>query len=234
MEAHANHRAEPDATVKVKGSTKRQKPLTILTMEQFIALVRELRQPGLVKQVLPMPQDLIIFLVGNLGPRVSKVFAFKWSDIDEAESTITIQRVFTHSRLKPYPKTDKSWRVLPLHPTILQWLLAWKKVSKPESDDAFIFPGAKGTPPSDSTMMTDYIKPAAARADIPNISWHPLRHGHKTWLAGKNVPLEHQKDLLGQADISTTANVYGKTLTKEMRSGNKRVVDALLKIEKKL
>jgi integrase len=124
--------------------------------------------------------------------------------------------------------------VLPLHPTILQRLFAWKKVSKPESDDAFIFPGAKGTPPSDSTMMTDYIKPAAARADIPNISWHPLRHGHKTWLAGKNVPLEHQKDLLGQADISTTANVYGKTLTKEMRSGNKRVVDALLKIEKKL
>jgi hypothetical protein len=57
MEAHANHRAEPDATVKVKGSTKRQKPLTILTMEQFIALVRELRQPGLVKQVLPMPQE---------------------------------------------------------------------------------------------------------------------------------------------------------------------------------
>src|ERR1700721_757997 len=120
MDAHANHRAEPDATVKVKGSTKRQKPLTILTMEQFIALVRELRQPGLVKQVLPMPQDLIIFLVGNLGPRVSKVFAFKWSDIDEAESTITIQRVFTHSRLKPYPTPDKSWRVLPLHPTLLQ------------------------------------------------------------------------------------------------------------------
>lgn len=34
----------PMQLVKVKGSTKQQKPLIILTMEQFIALVRELRQ----------------------------------------------------------------------------------------------------------------------------------------------------------------------------------------------
>jgi len=33
---------------------------------------------------------------------------------------------------------------------------------------------------------------------------------------------------LGHADIDTTANVYGKTLTEEMRAANNLVVDALL------
>jgi integrase len=74
----------PMQLVKVKGATKRQKPLTILRMEQFVALVRELSSPV----------DLIVFLIGNLGLRVSEALAFKWSDIDEAESTITVQRVF--------------------------------------------------------------------------------------------------------------------------------------------
>ena len=181
---------------------------------------------------LPSPVDLIIFLLGNLGLRVSEALAFRWSDIDEAESTITVQRVFTHSRLKDYPKTDDSWRVLPLHPVVLGRLLAFKDASKPESDNDYIFPGAKGTPRSDSTMLQDYIKPAATRAGIPHISYHPLRHSHKTWLAGEGVPLDHQKDLLGHADIDTTANVYGKTLTDEMRAANKLVVDALFKVEK--
>jgi hypothetical protein len=45
----------PMQLVKVKGTSKRQKPITVLTMERFIALVRE----------LPQPIDLIIFVTGN-------------------------------------------------------------------------------------------------------------------------------------------------------------------------
>jgi hypothetical protein len=40
--------------------------------------------------------------------------------------------------------------------------------------------------------------------------------------------LTQQKDLLGPADIDTTANVNGKTLTEEMRAANDLAVDALL------
>ena len=156
-------------------------------MEQFLALVRE----------LPQPVNLIVFIAGTLGLRISEAPAFKWLDIDEAESTITVQRVFTHNRLKESPKTDAGHRVLPLHAVVLERLREWKKASKPGTDDEYIFRGAKGTPRSDSTMLADYIKPAAKRASIPHISYHPLRHSHKTWLAGAGVPLDHQKDLLG-------------------------------------
>jgi integrase len=213
----------PMQLIKIPGATKREKPLTILTMTQFLALVDE----------LPQPIDLIVYIIGILGLRVSEALAFRWADINAAESTITVQRVYTHNRLKEFPKSDAGRRVLPLHPEVLRRLREWKKSSKPEDEDEYIFPGAKGTPRSDSTMLQDYIKPAAKKLGIQNIRYHVLRHSHKTWLADSGVPLTQQKDLLGHANISTTANVYGKTLTAEMRDANTRVVDALLKIKKK-
>ena len=208
----------PLQLVKVKGSSKRQKQLTIVTTEQFKKLVN----------ALPAPVDLTVFITGCLGLRISETLALRWSDIEFGSSSITIQRAFTHSRLKGVPKTDASWRVLPLHDALEQRLVEWKKSSKPETNGAFIFPGAKSTPRSDSTMMNDYIKPIANLIDIQNFGYHSLRHSYKTWLAGRGVVLTQQKDLLGHADIDTTANVYGKTLTEEMRAANNLVVDALL------
>lgn len=207
----------PMQLVRVKGSTKRQKPLTILTIDQFKKLVKALSSPF----------DLVVFMTGCLGLRISEALALKWSDVNESDSSVTIERVFTHGRLKDVPKTDASWRVLPLHPTLMQRLLDWKKASNPVSDDAYLFPGSKGTPRSDSTMMTDYVKPAAKKVGIVNFGYHSLRHSYKTWLAGKGVVLTQQKDLMGHADVGTTANVYGATLTEEMRAANKLVVDAL-------
>jgi integrase len=208
----------PMSLVKVKGASKRQKPLTIVTIDTFKKLVKE----------LPSPMDLIIFVTGSLGLRISEALALKWSDIDETDSSITIQRVFTHNRLKDVPKTDAGFRELPLQPAHKERLRKWKESSKPETNDAFIFPGAKGTPRSDSSMLTDYVKPAAKKVGIESFGYHALRHSYKTWLAGKGVVLTQQKDLMGHADIDTTANVYGATLSDEMRAANKLVVDALV------
>lgn len=168
-----------------------------------------------------------------LGLRISETLALKWLDIDEEKESITIQRAFTHSRLKSYPKTDASRRTLPLHKDVLKRLLEWKKISKPESGDAYIFPGAKGTPLSDSTMAKDYIKPAAERAGIPPIAFHPLRHSHTSWLDLTKATPREQKDLLGHAVFATTMDIYGHALTRAMRNANSRVVKAVRAAEQK-
>ena len=205
----------PMQLVRVKGASKRQKPLTVITIKQFKKLV----------EVLPLPFSLVIFITGCLGLRISETLALKWSDIDTKDRSITIQRAFPHNRMKEVPKTDASRRLLPLHPAAMHRVLDWKTICKPESDDNFIFPGGKGTPRSDSTMMTDYIRRAAEKVRIQHFGYHTLRHSYKTWLDRKKASLPEQKDLLGHADIDTTANKYGKTLTDEMRAANKRVVD---------
>lgn len=86
----------PMHLVKVKGASKRQKLLTIVTTEQFKKLVK----------APPTPVDLTVFMTGCLGLRISETLALRWSDIDFGNSSITIQRAFTHSRLKLVPKTD--------------------------------------------------------------------------------------------------------------------------------
>jgi len=67
----------PMQLVRVKGASKRQKSLTMLTIEQFKKLVAALSSPF----------GLIIFVTGCLGLRVSEALALKWSDIDQQDRT---------------------------------------------------------------------------------------------------------------------------------------------------
>ena len=208
----------PMQLVKVKGSTKRQKPLTIVTVDQFKKLVR----------ALPEPVNFIALLTGAYGLRISETLALRWSDIDEDKMTLTIQRVYTHSRMKDVPKTESSYRVLPLQQAIKTTLLVWKKQVNPKSDDELMFRGVRaGKPRSDSTLLTDYLKPAAGKVGIVGMGWHVLRHSYKTWLADKGTAPSQIKDLMGHADIDTTMNVYGRTVTEEMREANAQIVGLL-------
>lgn len=62
----------PMQLVRIKGSTKRQKAITIITEAQFRALVAE----------LPEPYQLMVRVCGCLGLRVSETLGLKWQDFD--------------------------------------------------------------------------------------------------------------------------------------------------------
>jgi integrase len=62
----------PMELVRVKGSTKRQKPIVIITPQQFRRIVEE----------LPEPYSLMVLVCGCLGLRVSECLALKWIDFD--------------------------------------------------------------------------------------------------------------------------------------------------------
>ena len=60
----------PMELVRVKGSTKRQKAIVILTPAEFEALV----------EALPEPYNLMVLVFGCLGLRASETLALKWHD----------------------------------------------------------------------------------------------------------------------------------------------------------
>ena len=99
----------PMQLVKVKGSTKRQKKLVILTPDEFKTYV----------QSLPEPYNLMVLVSGCFGFRVSETLALKWVDFDFGEDTVQVRRVFTHSRIQELPKTDASADPLPIHPKLM-------------------------------------------------------------------------------------------------------------------
>lgn len=207
----------PMELVRVKGSTKRQKQITVITPDEFKAIVAALAEP----------YSLMVLVSGCLGLRVSETLGLKWDDLDTTAHTLTIRQVFTHGQVQGVPKTDASGNEIPVHPRLCEALAAWKGTQAHEF--AWVFANPKtGGPYSDSTILSKHLKPAARALGVDGLGWHTFRHSYKSWMAEAKVSPAQMKDLMRHSDIQTTMNVYGRTLTPELRAANTFVADQLL------
>jgi integrase len=207
----------PMQLVRVKGSTKRQKQIIIITPEQFKALLGALLEP----------YNLMVLVTGCLGLRVSETLGLKWHDFKFDQCTISIGQVFTHGQVQHVPKTDASGNEIPVHPKLCEALKAWK--STQPHDLVWVFANPEtGSPYSDATALAKYIKPAAQKLGIDGLGWHTLRHSYKSWMAEAKISPAQMKDLMRHSDIETTMNVYRLTLTPELRAANLVVAEQSL------
>jgi integrase len=205
----------PMSRVRVKGTTKREKPVVILTPADFQRLVA----------ALPSPLNVMVLLDGALGLRVGELLALHWEDIDWAEKTITIQRNYTHEQLEEV-KTAASNAVLPLADLLVDVL---RRHQTTTGDSALLFPSTRtGGYRSASMLLGKGLQPVAEGLGLGNVTWHGLRHSCRTWLDAKGVPVGLQKDLLRHSDISTTMNRYGRALQPDMRIGHSAMVQDLV------
>ncbi|HEY4378963.1 MAG TPA: tyrosine-type recombinase/integrase [Acidobacteriaceae bacterium] len=208
----------PMELVRVKGSTKRQKQIVVVTPAQFRSLV----------DALPEPYNLMVLVCGCLGLRVSETLGLKWTDFNFDQHTLSIAQVFTHGAVQNVPKTDASGNEIPVHPKLCEALTAWQGAQTHEF--AWVFASTRtGSPYSDATILNNYIKPAAAKLGITGLGWHTFRHSYKSWMADAKVSPAQMKDLMRHSDIQTTMNVYGRTLTPKLRAANKTVAERLLR-----
>lgn len=206
----------PMELVRVKGSTKRQKQIVTISPEAFKALVA----------ALPEPYSLMVLVTGCLGLRVSETLGLKWADFNFDEGTLSIGQVFTHGQVQEVPKTDASGNEIPVHPKLCSVLKEWR--AGQGHDFSWVFANPKtGSPYSDATILNNYLKPAAAKLGVVGLGWHTIRHSYKSWMASAKISPAQMKDLMRHSDIETTMNVYGKTLTPELRAANEIVAGQL-------
>lgn len=210
------HEENPITLVKVRGVSRRQKTIVILTVAQVNALIAE----------LPEPYATMVLIAAGLGLRVEEVVALKWRDFDFHSQTITIQQVYTHSALKEVPKTEASNADLPVSENILAALRGHRERNTIKSEWVFPSP-VTGHPYSPDTILQKKIKPAVKKLGLPKIGWHTFRHTYKSWLGSGTATLTQQKDMLRHADISTTGNIYGGTPIEEMRPLHEAIASQL-------
>jgi integrase len=159
----------PISLVKIKGTSKRQKVLTVLTPDQFKSLVA----------ALPAPYNVMVLLTGVLGLRVGELLALHWSDISWTDKTITIQRNFTRQMIGEV-KTDASRAVLPLDDSLIAILQPYQKTT---GDSELLFPSPRnGSYRSGGMIMSKNIQPIATQLKMGRIGWHQLRHSCRSWL----------------------------------------------------
>lgn len=192
----------PLSLVTVRGATVRESEPEVLTQEQVSLLLDNLTPP----------HNHMALLAAVLGLRVSEVVALKWEDFSFEDGTVQIQRKFTHGS-HGSPKSVSSRSKLPVGKALLEYLAA----ITPENASGWLFPSpVTGEPYSATTALTKHLKPAALAAGLPKIGWHDLRHSFRSWISSK-TELSVQKDMSRHADISTTANIYGRTPVEDMR-----------------
>ena len=169
---------------------------------------------------------LITFALGT-GLRLGEVLGLKWSDIDFKEHTLFVQRSVRRvveirrdgSRnrvLKEVPpKTDNSFRTVPIPDSILSKLKSYKKeqnklilaIGEDYHNNNYVFCNNDGTimdPKKPNRRLSSVLK----SNDIELITFHGLRHTYCTRLFEAGVPPKTVQSLVGHSDIETTMNIY--------------------------
>ncbi|SFI94991.1 Site-specific recombinase XerD [Terrisporobacter glycolicus] len=169
---------------------------------------------------------LITFALGT-GLRLGEVLGLKWSDIDFKEHTLSVQRSVrrvveiqrdgTRERIlkEVPPKTENSFRTVPIPNSILSKLKSYKKeqnklilsIGEDYKNNNYVFCNNDGTimdPKKPNRRLSSVLK----SNDIELITFHGLRHTYCTRLFEAGVPPKTVQSLVGHSDIETTMNIY--------------------------
>ena len=87
----------------------------------------------------------------------------QWGDIDWSNLVVRIRRSSVEGRVYESPKTEESRKPVPLDPDLAQVLSQFRQGSSHGADSDFVFAGDRGGPRCQGILLTDHIKPAAAK-----------------------------------------------------------------------
>jgi integrase len=80
-----------------------------------------------------------------------------------------------------------------------------------------VFPSNVGTPLEPHSLHDDF-KRILAKAGLPAIRFHDLRHSAASLMLAQGIPLRSIQEILGHSSIAITANLYahvGEQLKRE-------------------
>lgn len=199
-----------------------------LTDEERFALIRAADRDRFDGK--PNNSGLWVLSILYCGLRPGETAALRWEDVDLTTGTLHIRSAKeAHSNNIKAPKSDAGIRDIPIPNDYLDRLCAAPHRSE------FVFTQRNGKKPlTDSSMKrmwetikkymdlelgakTELVKPEGKRKHIlvitesklaEDIDLYCLRHTFCTDLQAKGVPINIAKELMGHADIATTANIY--------------------------
>ncbi len=176
------------------------------------------------------------FILGT-GLRRGEALAVRWTDVDLARGEIKIKGslVRDDGRLSVVaPKSARSRRVISLSPAVVDLLRAQRARQAQErlvvgdlwEETGFVFTTEFGQPVDPRNMLRT-VRLAAAKADLPEIGVHTLRHTYATIALLNGVPVHVVSRNLGHSSIVITVDTYGHLTDEAARAAAVAVSDAL-------
>lgn len=173
----------------------------------------------LLNSVNGNPIEAAVIITSYLGLRRSEVLGLKWSSVNLKAKTLIIQTTVVRTKKiieKETTKNKSSHRSLPIPKDLVQYLIELKQKQEEDkqlfgncyNDNDWICKKADGTPIT-PTGLSYYYKKLLEDADLPHIRFHDLRHSCASLLLNAGCELYEIKELLGHAQLATTADIYG-------------------------
>ena len=163
----------------------------------------------------PTPFNIGVLLCLYTGLRIGELCALKWGDISAAGILTvrrTVQRIRNPNRTEQdprrtivifdTPKSEASWRSIPLSSWVREWLETWR-----HPPDCFLLTGdaARFKEPRSAQFQ---FKKLLKQAGVRDVNFHCLRHTFATQCIQLGFDAKTLSQILGHADVHTTLNTY--------------------------
>src|SRR5207249_2106797 len=175
------------------------------------------------------------------GMRRGEILALKWEDIDFKKGKLAVKRTLSRGKGGTFifgePKTAHGRRSIALPRSVVESLhrhriqqvekrLELDELKTAYHDNDLVFANAIGEHIHPNSL--DYrFKKLIAKAGVPKIRFHDLRHTSATLMLANNVHPKIVQERLGHADVSMTLNRYSH-VTMDMQRGAADRLDDLV------
>jgi integrase len=201
--------ANPASAVRVPRVAR--KPIVALNPEQARAFL---------EAVDGDPLEPLYVLALTTGMRLGELLGLTWDRI--GADALTIDRTLV--RLKGWtlaePKTSGSRRQVALPPLAVRALHRQRVIQAQQrllagqgwTDHGFVFTDPWGEPLTGHRITERHLRPLLARADLPPIHFHALRHTFATLQLALGTPAKVVSEALGHSTVQMTLDTYAHVL----------------------
>ena len=182
------------------------KEMQTIPAEQLKAFLQEARATGVYE---------MYYIELATGLRRGELLGLKWTDIDWKNGIIKVRRQVTRvdGQVVEAPlKTKNSYRAV----IISQQAIEVLKQQKEKTNDQYVFPSPNGGPTSPDSV-NNMLKRVLARAGIPKVRFHDLRHTFATIALQNGVDIKTVSGMLGHFSAGFTLDTYAHVTTAAQR-----------------
>ena len=148
------------------------------------------------------------------GMRLSELRGLTWDNVCFDVQVIRIEKRADRYNVMGKPKSRSSKRSIPMAPSVVRILAAWKDIC-PKGDLGLVFPNGIGNCENHSNISNRVFAPLLINKGIvgvdgkPKFSFHSLRHAAASLFIEQGWSAKKIQSILGHSTISMTMDVYG-------------------------
>ncbi len=192
-----------------------KKEMAVLNVEQALQFLAAAKDD---------PLEALYVLALTSGLRQGELIGIQWRDLDLVKGKLQVRRTVAYVPKKGLtisePKTAKSRRSVHLTTLAINALkqhrIRQKEVRLAAGSvwvgEDWVFCNSVGKPVDGSNLLRRSFRPLLARAGLPAIRFHDLRHSSATLLLSLGVHPKIVSEILGHSQVSLTLDTYSHVL----------------------